>query len=87
MVFDEWIGTLAAVLTTVAFIPQAYQIYKTKNTASISLSMYVVFNVGVVLWFVYGLLIHSRPIIFSNIITFISAFYILIVKITNLSKE
>lgn len=80
-------GTIAAICTTVSFLPQAWQVYKTKNTASISLAMYLIFNAGILLWFIYGILLNSQPIIYSNIITFVFAFYILMVKISNLKKE
>ncbi|MBY0425931.1 MAG: SemiSWEET transporter [Cytophagales bacterium] len=86
MSFDL-IGTLAAICTTVSFLPQAWQVYKTKNTDAISLAMYLIFNIGIVLWLCYGILIHSTPIIYSNVITFVFAFYILMVKISNLPKK
>ena len=41
------IGTIAAILTTISFLPQAYQVIKTKDTSSISLGMYVAFVLGV----------------------------------------
>lgn len=37
------IGTIAAILTTISFLPQAYQVIKTKDTSSISLGMYITF--------------------------------------------
>ena len=43
------IGTIAAILTTISFFPQAYQVIKTKDTSSISLGMYVAFVLGVFL--------------------------------------
>ena len=41
------IGFIAAVLTTLSFVPQAWQIIKTKDTSGISLGMYAMFVVGV----------------------------------------
>jgi MtN3 and saliva related transmembrane protein len=81
------IGTIAAFCTTVSFVPQALQVYRTKNTDAISLSMYLIFNIGILLWLVYGILIQSAPIIYSNLITFVFACYILIIKIANLPKK
>jgi MtN3 and saliva related transmembrane protein len=51
----EVIGLSAAFLTTSAFIPQVYKIYKEKNADGISLTMYIILFIGVILWFVYGL--------------------------------
>ncbi|HVQ33976.1 MAG TPA: SemiSWEET transporter [Lysobacter sp.] len=64
-----WTGYVAATLTTVAFLPQAVKTLRTKDTHSISLGMYVVFTVGVAFWLVYGLVLHSWPMIVANIVT------------------
>jgi MtN3 and saliva related transmembrane protein len=45
------LGNIAAVLTSVSFLPQAIQVIKTKDTQSISLPMYLMFVVGVALWY------------------------------------
>jgi MtN3 and saliva related transmembrane protein len=74
-------ATIAAVCTTVAFIPQAVKILQTKDTAAISLSMYLIFTTGVACWFVFGVLIESWPVIIANIITFGLAASILYCKI------
>ncbi|MGL4369976.1 MAG: SemiSWEET family transporter, partial [Spirochaetota bacterium] len=47
---------IAGALTTAAFIPQALRIIKTKNTAGLSLSMYIIMCSGLSLWLTYGLL-------------------------------
>ena len=77
----EWTGYVAATLTTVAFIPQAVKTLKTKDTRSISLGMYIVFTVGVGFWLLYGLYLHSLPMIVSNVITFGLAAAILAMKV------
>jgi MtN3 and saliva related transmembrane protein len=82
----EILGFAAAVFTTAAFVPQAYRVYKTKRTEDLSLSMFVMFSVGVFLWLVYGIAISSAPVIYANIVTLILALYILVVKITGERK-
>lgn len=42
----DWIGYVAALLTTVAFVPQAAKTIRSKDTRGLSLSMYVVFTAG-----------------------------------------
>ena len=37
--YIELIGFMAAILTTAAFVPQAYKIWKTKSADGVSLSM------------------------------------------------
>ena len=46
------IGIIAAIFTTLSFLPQAYQVIKTKDTSSISLGMYTMFVFGVFLWII-----------------------------------
>jgi MtN3 and saliva related transmembrane protein len=77
----EWLGYIAATLTTLAFVPQAVQTIRTRDTRGISLGMYVVFTVGIVFWFCYGLALQSWPIIVSNAVTFVLAATILGLKL------
>lgn len=77
----EWMGYMAAVLTTVAFMPQALKTIRSRDTSGISLSMYVIFTVGVGCWFGYGVFLASWPMIVSNIITFVLAATILGLKL------
>lgn len=76
----DLIGSLAATLTTASFLPQLLKVLKDRNTQGISLTMYVIFTTGVALWWVYGALIGSLPILIANSITFIMALAILIMK-------
>jgi len=75
------IGFTAAILTTIAFVPQAIKVIASKNTKDISLGMYVIFNLGVIFWLIYGIFTLDFPIIFANIITFAFTFTILIFKL------
>jgi len=77
----EWLGYVAATLTTIAFVPQALKTIRTRDTRGISLWMYVVFTIGVVFWFGYGLVLGSWPMIVSNAITFVLASVILAMKL------
>lgn len=74
-------GTIAAILTTASFLPQAIKTIKTKDTQGISTGMYSMFVVGVFLWIIYGIQKEDMPIIIANIITFILASIILGFKI------
>ena len=79
--FTQNIGFLAAILTTIAFIPQVVKIYKTKSVKDISLPMWLIFCVGVFLWLIYGVLIMSLPVILANIVTLLLSLSILFLKI------
>ena len=77
------IGYLAASLTTASFLPQAILTIRTKDTESLSLSMYSMFTLGVFFWLIYGLYISDKAIIFANAITLLLAASILSFKIYN----
>lgn len=77
----EFIGPIAACLTTLSFVPQALQVIKTKDTSGISLGMYTMFVLGVFLWVIHGLRIHDISLILANGITFVLAGIILTFKI------
>lgn len=63
------IGYPAAILTTLAFVPQAWQSWRSRDLSGISLPMYSLFTLGVGLWALYGLLIGSLPIMLANLVT------------------
>jgi MtN3 and saliva related transmembrane protein len=75
------VSGLAATLTTVAFVPQAWHIIHHKETKAISLYMYVAFALGVALWLVFGVMIWNWPMIIANAITLGLALTILIMKL------
>ena len=76
-----WMGTVAAMLTTASFVPQALRIVRTRDTHSLSLPMYLVFTAGVGFWLGYGLVLMSWPMIVANAITFVLAATILVLKL------
>ncbi len=79
----EIIGYCAAFLTTTSFLPQAFLTLKTRDTRSLSLSMYFLFTTGVLLWLIYGIQISDNAIIFANTITLLLSASILGFKIYN----
>ena len=77
----EFFGYFAAILTTVAFLPQLIKTLKTKKADDVSLVTLIMFICGVGSWIVYGFKISSFPILIANIITFILNLFIIISKI------
>ena len=69
----DWIGYLAAALTTVSFVPQAWLTFKTRDVSGISFGMYSAFTAGIALWLAYGILISAWPIVIANTITLLLA--------------
>mgnify|MGYP003519909693 CR=1 FL=1 len=77
----ELFGYLAATLTTVSFVPQVIQVWRTKHTKDISLGMYSIFTAGIGVWLVYGIMLGSMPIIIANSITILLAGSVLTMKL------
>jgi MtN3 and saliva related transmembrane protein len=77
----ELIGYLAAIITTVCYLPQAMHVIRTKHVAGISLLAYSLLFVGVSLWAVYGVLKHDWPLMLANFISLILIGTILVMKI------
>ena len=77
----EFYGYFAAILTTLAFLPQLIKTFKTKKANDVSLITLIMFLTGVSSWIVYGYKISSIPVLTANIITFILNFMILFFKI------
>jgi MtN3 and saliva related transmembrane protein len=81
MQLTDLIGSIAATLTTVSFVPQVWRVWTTRHTRDISLTMYIAFTCGVALWLLYGILLGSWPIIIANSITVCLAGAVLVMKI------
>ncbi len=79
--FTEMIGLIAGCLTTGSFIPQVFQIIKTRDVSGISLLMYIAFTVGVLLWCIYGISNGQPAVIAANGVTLALAVIILGMKI------
>lgn len=77
----DLVGSAAAFLTTLSFLPQAWLSFKTRDVSGVSLGMYSVFTMGVALWLVYGVLLGAWPIVIANTITLVLALAILGMKL------
>lgn len=75
------IGYPAAVCTTIAFVPQLLRVWQRRTARDISLSMFLVFSIGELFWLLYGIIIHSLPVILANAITLLLALAILTLKL------
>jgi MtN3 and saliva related transmembrane protein len=87
MDFTSIIGNLAALLTTISFLPQAIKTIKTKDTDSLSFPMYFLFVTGVTLWLIYGTLNNQMPIILGNLVTLLLAGTILFFMIREFFRK
>ncbi len=78
---ETLVGMIAGILTTIAFVPQVLQVYRSRSAKDISLGMYAIFVSGVLLWLVYGCMIGAMPVIVANGVTLLLAAAILVGKL------
>jgi MtN3 and saliva related transmembrane protein len=77
-----YIGSVAAVCTTGAFIPQILKIRR-QGGGDLSYSMLLVYLTGILLWLVYGLMLHAAAIIWANAATALLVAIALVLKATH----
>jgi MtN3 and saliva related transmembrane protein len=77
----EFLGVIAALLTTGCFVPQALKVWRSKSAADLSFIMYVMMWIGIVLWVIYGFEIYSFALLFANGISLVLVSVILYFKL------
>jgi len=75
------LGFLAAACTTISLVPQLIRVWQLRSAREISLIMFSVFSLGVFLWLLYGIFIHSVPVILANAVTLVLSLAILALKL------
>jgi MtN3 and saliva related transmembrane protein len=69
MVDAELVGSIAGTLTTVAYVPQALKVYRTRSAGDLSWPTFLCLVIGIVLWVAYGWMIDQWPIVIANVVT------------------
>lgn len=67
----EFVGAAAALITTLAWVPQIAKVARERKADDISLFAFGSIATGVLLWALYGMLIGSWPVILANGVTFL----------------
>jgi MtN3 and saliva related transmembrane protein len=62
----QLLGLAAGTITSITFLPQVIQIWKTKSAKDISMFMLVLLMIGVSMWLTYGILVMDAAIIYTN---------------------
>ena len=74
-------GYIAAVITSIAFIPTAYNTYKTKNADGLVLKTLLLFFTGQILWLIDGSIHSDKGLIIASIVNIITYFYLIYAKL------
>ncbi len=83
----EIVGIVAGALSCTTFLPQVIKTYKSKSTKDVSLLMFIIAVVSTALWLIYGILIDSFSVTFTNVIVFVLSVIMLILKLKYRSLE
>ena len=86
MITASTIGIAAAILTTGAYIPQAYKTIKTKDTSGLSITTFSMLLLGTILWFIYGVFLNDIPLMIANGLTTLLAGTIFFIKLASIRK-
>ena len=82
MPWIEYVGLFGAFLSSITFIPQVWQAWKTKSVGDLNLGMLCIVFTSVIVWLVYGFYLHLLPVIIANAIIFVLCVILLYFKFT-----
>ena len=82
MPWIEYVGLFGAFLSSITFIPQVWQAWKTKSVGDLSLGMLLIVFTSVLVWLVYGFYLHLLPVIIANSIILVLSIVLLYFKFT-----
>jgi MtN3 and saliva related transmembrane protein len=74
------LGLAAGTITSITFLPQVIQIWKTKSAKDLSLQMLLLLILGVSMWLTYGILVLDAAIIYTNSMVLTMSFIMLYFK-------
>jgi len=78
----ELIGYIGSFLTSVIYLPQVYQAWKTKSVRDVSIWMVILALISTLVWLVYGFGINNGgPIIVANFVVFSLTLLLLYFKV------
>jgi MtN3 and saliva related transmembrane protein len=66
--FVEAIGLFGSFLSSITFLPQVIQVYKTQSAKDLSLNMLIIIVTSCIVWLVYGIARGLLPVIICNAI-------------------
>ena len=81
MELDLIIGIIGAILSSISFLPQVVQIWKTKSADDLSMATIVLLASNGTSWLMYGILKDAMPLVITNAIVLIMLLLIIFLKI------
>jgi len=62
----QLLGLAAGTITSITFLPQVIQIWKTKSAKDLAMPMLLLLILGVSMWLTYGIIVLDAAIIYTN---------------------
>ena len=81
------VGMVAGCCSTAAFVPQVLKIRREGDTRAISTRMYVLRDLGFVLWLAYGLALRSTPLVVFNVLSLLLGGTVLVLKLRGKARD
>ncbi len=85
--FIKVAATIMGIVMSLGYFPQAYKVYKNKSSKDISLLAFVIFSLGTLTWFIYGLALRDIPIILGFVLGVIGSWLVLILSLIYRMKK
>ena len=82
MTWIDITGYLGSLLSSITFIPQVYQAWKTKSVGDLNITMIFIVVLSTVVWLAYGFALNLWPVIVCNSIILILAVILAYFKCT-----
>lgn len=60
------VGSVSGLITVLSFIPQAIRVWRARRTQDLSFTTFALLVMQAAGWMTYGMLLHQRPIIWTN---------------------
>jgi MtN3 and saliva related transmembrane protein len=81
LAWQEIFGFIGGALTTIAFIPQVWHLYRIKSAREISMPFTLMFLLGGAFWLTYGAVTGKPSVIYANSISLLLTGAMLVAKI------
>lgn len=78
----DYLGLFGAFLSSVTFVPQVYQAWKTKSVGDLSIWMILILLGNVSTWLIYGIIKADLAIIIANSIILVLSLTMLVFKLS-----
>lgn len=86
MDWTEVIGHIGSALSSITFMPQVYQAWKTKSVGDLNLLTILIVFISTVIWIIYGVERAIWPVIICNSIICFLSLVLLYFKFTFVKK-